>query len=113
VEAEWHVVVGVQAGRNDDVQFGGLSDAGNARDVAAQPDDGQVHDGVHSGRLECVQPRDGVGFARVVVSPLFGVVLHDLGRHDEDMLMHERDAQTRGVNRTSHRIHLWHNGITR
>ncbi len=46
VEPERHVVVGVQTGRDDDVQVGGRGDAGDARDVAAQPDHRQVDDGV-------------------------------------------------------------------
>ena len=78
-EGQRHVVVGVQAGGDDDVQVGGRRDAGDPRDVAAQPDHREVDDGVHAARLELVEPVDRVGHALRFVAPRFGVVLRDLG----------------------------------
>ena len=69
VEVHRHVVVGVQAGGDDDVQLGGRGDARDARKVAAQPDDGEVDDGVDAAGLEFVQPDDRVGFALGAVAP--------------------------------------------
>ena len=43
----------------------------------------------------------GVGHALVLVAPGFGVVLHDLGGHDEHVLVHQRDAEIGGVDRSS------------
>ena len=62
VEPERDVVVGVQTGGDHDVQVGGRGDPGDARDVAAQPDHGQVDDGVDAAGLQLVEPLDGVGF---------------------------------------------------
>ena len=70
-----HVVVGVQPGGDDDVQLGGRRDAGDARNVAAQPDHGQVDDGVDAAGLQFVEPIDGVGFPFGFVAPGFRVVL--------------------------------------
>ena len=93
VEAERNVVVGVQAGRHDDVQVGGRGDPGDARDVAAQPDHGEVDDGVHAPGLQFVEARNGVGHPLFLVAPGFGIVQRDFGGHDEHVLMHERDAE--------------------
>ncbi len=72
-------------------------DAGDARDVATQPDHGEVDDGVHAARLELVEPGDGVGHPCVFVAPRLRVVLRDLGGHDEHVLVHERDADVSGI----------------
>ena len=61
VEPEGYVVVGVQNRRDDDVQVGGRGNAGDPRDVAAQPDHGEVDDGVDAARLQLVEPIDGIG----------------------------------------------------
>ncbi len=100
VETERDVVVGVQAGRDDDVQFGGRGDAGDARDVAAQPDHGEVDDGVHAAGLQLVEPSDGIGHPLLLVTPCFRIVQRDLGGHDEHVLVHERDADISGIDRS-------------
>ena len=97
VEPERYVVVGVKPSRHNDIQSGGRRDPGDARDVAAQPDHREVDDGVHAARLELVEPFDGVGDPFFLVAPGFGIVLGNLGGHDEDVLMHERDAEVGGV----------------
>ena len=58
VEVHRHVVVGVDAGGDDDVDVGGRGDPGDAGDVAAQADHGEVDDGVHAAGLELVEPGD-------------------------------------------------------
>ena len=108
VEVHRHVVVGVEAGRHDDVQFGGRGDAGDARKVAAEADDGQVDDGVDAAGLEFVQPDDRVGFALGAVAPGLRVVLHDLGGHDEHVLVHERHAEVGGVDGPCRGVEKWH-----
>ena len=97
VEAERDVVVGVKAGRHNDVQLGGRRHPGDPRDVAAQPDDGEVDDGVHTAGLQLVEPVDGVGHPLVLVAPGFGIVQRDFGGHDEHVLVHERDAEIGGI----------------
>ena len=105
VEAEWNVVVGVQASRHDDVQVGGRGDTGDARDVAAQSDHGEVDDGVDAARLQFVEPIDGIGHPFVFVSPCLRVVHRDLGGHDEHVFVHERDAEISGIDRSLSGIH--------
>ena len=63
VEVHRHVVVGVEAGGDDDVEVGGRGDPRDARDVAAEPDHRQVDDGVHAAGLQFVEPGDRVGLA--------------------------------------------------
>ncbi len=97
VEPERYVVVGVKPSRDNDIELGGGRDAGDARDVAAQPDHGEVDDGVHAAGLEFIEPGDGVGDPLFLVAPGFRIVLRDLGGHDEHVLVHERDAKIGGI----------------
>ena len=93
VKVDRHVVVGVQPGRDDDVEVGLRRDSGDPRDVAAEADDREVDDGVDAAGLQFVQPGDRVGDAFGLVAPGFGIVLQDLGGHDEHVLVHERHAE--------------------
>ena len=43
---------------------------------------------------------DGIGHPLVFVAPCFRVVLGDLGGHDEHVLVHERDAEISGIDRS-------------
>ena len=111
VEVHRHVVVGVDAGGDHDVEVGGRRDAGDPRDVAAEPDHGEVDEGVHATRFEFVEPRDGVGLAAGFVAPDRGIVLHHLGGQHEDVLMHERDAEIGCIDRSPCGIHLGHTAM--
>jgi len=97
VEVERHVVVRVKPGGDNDIQLGRRCDAGDTWNVATQPDDGEIDDGVHPAGLQFVEPVDGVGHPPVLVAPGFGIVLGNLGRHDEHVLMHERHAELGGI----------------
>ncbi|BCI91911.1 hypothetical protein NIIDMKKI_71170 [Mycobacterium kansasii] len=99
METERHVVVGVQAGGDDDVQLGLRGNPGNARDIAPQTDHRQVDDGVHAPGFQLVEPGDRICHPLVLVSPGVGIVLHDFGGHDEYVLVHERDAEIGGIDR--------------
>ena len=93
VEEHRHVVVGVDTGRHNDVQLGGRRDALDAGNVAAQPDNREIDDAVHAAGLQFVQPRDRVGHPLLLVTPNLGIVLQNLGREDEDVLVHQGDAE--------------------
>src|SRR6185369_4983265 len=54
VKVHRHFVVGVDARGGDDVESGRAGDALDARDVAAEPDDRQVNDGIDAARLQLV-----------------------------------------------------------
>ena len=108
VEVHRHVVVGVDAGGDDDVDVGGRGDAGDAGDVAAEPDHRQVDDAVHAAGLELAQAGDGVGLALGLVAPDLGIVVDDLGGQHEDVLVHQRHAEVGGVDRSSRGIQLRH-----
>ncbi len=97
VETERQLVVGVKPGCDNDVQFGGRRHPGDARDVAAQPDHGEVDDGVHAAGLQFVEARDRIGHPLLLVTPGIGIVQRDFGGHDEHVLVHERDAQIGGI----------------
>ena len=97
VEVHRHVVVGVEAGGDDDVDVGGRGDARDAGDVAAEPDHRQVDDGVDAAGLELVEAVDRVGLPLVLVAPGFGIVVDDLGGQDEDVFVHQRHAEVGGV----------------
>ena len=105
VEPERDVVIGVETGRDNDVQVGGRGDPGDARDVAAQPDHGEVDDGVDAARLQLVEPLDRIGHPFVFVAPCFRIVHRDLGGHDEHVLVHQRDADISGSDRSLSGIH--------
>ena len=110
VETERHVGVGVDAGRDDDVEIGGRGDSRDPRDVAAESDDGEIDDGVDASCLQLVEPRDRARLPRGVLTPRFRVVLHDFRRHDEDVFVHQRHTEIVGVDRAPRRIHFWHSG---
>jgi hypothetical protein len=97
VEPKRYVVVGVQPRRDDDVQVGGRGNTGDPWDVAAQPDHGEVDDGVDAARLQLVEPIDGIGHPFVFVAPCLRVVQRDFRGHDEHVLVHERDADVGGI----------------
>ena len=104
VEVHRQVVEGVEAGGHHDVQLGGRGDPGDARKVAAEADHREIDDGVHPARLQLVEPRDGVGLPFGAVAPPLRVVLHDLGGHHEDVLVHQRDAEIGGVDGAARRV---------
>ncbi len=97
VESERQVVIGVKPSRHNDIQLGGRRDAGNARDIAAQADHGEVDDGVHPAGLQLVEPGDGIGHPLFFVAPSVGVVLGNFGGHDEHVLVHQGHAEISGI----------------
>ncbi len=98
VEEERHVVVGVAAGGHDDVQIRKLlRDALDAWDVAAESDHGRVDDGAHSLRCKCAELLDRIGDPRLLVAPLVGVVLLDVGTEHEDVLVQVGAPQGAGL----------------
>ena len=103
-----HVVVGVEAGGDDDVDVGGRGDPRDAGDVTAEPDDRQVDDAVHAAGLELVEAVDRVGLSLVLVAPDVGMVVDDLGGQHEDVFMHQRHAEVGGVDGSSRGIQLRH-----
>ena len=92
VEVVGKVVVGVETGGDHDVEVDLLGDFLDRLDVAAEPDHGEVDDGVDAGRLELVEAVDGLCHLRVAV-PTGGPVGGDFGRADEDVLVHERGSE--------------------
>jgi len=108
VEVHRHVVVGVHPGGNDNVELGGRRDA---RDVSAKPDDGEIDDAVHAARLQLVEATDRIGLATGFLTPDLGIVLHNLGRQHEYMLVHQRDAQVGRVDCAPRSVQLCHGRI--
>ena len=108
VEEERHVVVGVQPGRDDDPEVHLLGDAGDARDVPPQPDDGRVDDGPDAERGHLVELVDGVGDALVLAAPLLRVVLLHVRGEREDVLVHEDLAEVLGVDGSGGGLDLRH-----
>lgn len=102
---------GVKAGCHNDIQFSCRRDAGDPRDVAAQSDHSEIHDGVDTARLEFVEPGDGVGHPLLRIAPSFRKIPSDLGGHDEDVLVYERDAEVRGTDLAASGIQFWHNSM--
>ncbi len=92
VKVERYIVVGVQPSRHDDVQVGLGRDSGDPRNVATETYDREVDDGVDAAGLQFVQPGNRIGDAFGLVTPGFGIVLQDLGGHDEHVLVHQRHA---------------------
>ena len=107
VEVLRDVVVGVDAGGDDDVHvdpFGHLLDAW---DVAAGADDRAVDDRLDPAVLGQRQLFDGVGDPDLVLEALGIIrpVLHDLGARDEHVLVHERRPHRRYRDRAPSRLH--------
>jgi hypothetical protein len=107
VHVQGDVVVGVDAGGDDDLHAGLLRDPLDARHVAAQADHGQVDDRVDAAVLQLVELGDGVRDLTLLVPPDVEV-LHHLRREDEHVLVHERATEVGGVDRTPDRLHLRH-----
>jgi hypothetical protein len=101
-------VIRVQAGGDDDVDVDLLVHPVQAPDVATEPDDGGVDDGVDASRLQLAQLADGVGDASLLVPPRVSVVLEDLRAEHEDVLVHERCAELVDVDGASDRLDLGH-----
>jgi hypothetical protein len=97
VEVVRHVVVRVEAGGSDDVDVGLGVHALDPRDVAAQPDDREVDDGVDAVGLQLAQPGDGVRHLGLLVE--VRIVVLDLRRDDEHMFVHEHPPEVAGVDR--------------
>ncbi len=112
-EGQRDVVVGVQAGGDDDVDVGGRSDTGDAGNVAPEPYHRQVDDAVHSARFQLVEPLDRVGLAFGLVSPGVGIVTCDLGVQHEDVLVHQRHTEVGGVDGSSCGVELRHSADAR
>ena len=82
-----------------------VGDPGDPGHVPAQAEGGRVDDGVDAGLLQLGQPLDGVVDPFVLVAPHLGVVLQDLRRQHEDVLVGEHPAQIVGRDRTPRRLH--------
>ena len=74
-----HVVVGVHACRDNDVEFGLGRDSLDTRNITSEPDDREVDYRIYASRFKLVQSRNGIGDSFLFVSPRFWKVLHDLG----------------------------------
>jgi hypothetical protein len=101
-------MVGVNPCGRHDVDLGLLRDLANARDVAPQPDDGEIDDGVNAFGLELIQPGDCVGDAMVFLAPFFRVIQEDLCIQHKDMLVHQSGTELRGVDGAANSLHLSH-----
>src|SRR5450755_186538 len=107
VKEHRHVVVGVDAGCHDDVDFGHhIGDRLDPRYVAAQSDDSQVDQRVDAFALELSQFGDGTGSLGRLV-PLLGRLL-DVGAEHDDVLVHQGGPQSRPVNRPLDGVDLGH-----
>ncbi len=83
-------------------------DARDARDVAAEPDHGQVDDAVDAPGLELVEAVDRIGLPLRLVAHDVGVVAVDLGGEHEDVFVHQRHSEVGGVDGSSDGIELRH-----
>ena len=54
------------------------------------------------------KPGDRVGHAFGLVAPGFGIVLQDLGGHDEDVLVHQRHAEICGIDCSAGSVQVGH-----
>jgi hypothetical protein len=108
VEEERDLVVGVAARRHDDVEVDLLGDPLDPGDVAPQTDHGGVDDRPDARRGELVQLLHRVRHAVVLVPPLLGVVLLDVGAEHEHVLVHQRLAELGGVDGTTDGLDLGH-----
>ena len=107
MEEHGHVVVGVDARGNDDVDFRDqICDGLDAGDVATQPDHGEVDQRVDALPLELLQLGHGTCSFRFFV-PLVGGLL-DLRAQDEDVLVHEGLSERRSLHWPSHGVDLRH-----
>ena len=107
VEVHRDLVVGVDAGRDDDIDLGHLGrDVRNPGDVPAQSDDRKVDQGVDPVLLELAQLRDGASPLGRLVPFVCGLL--DLRAEDEDVLVHERAAKKASIDRSSHGVDLRH-----
>ena len=107
VEVHRDLVVRVDPGRRDDVDLGNLrGDRRDARDVAAQADDGQVDERVDPVRLQLPQLGNGTRLLCGLV-PLVGRLL-DLGAQHEDVLVHQGATEATAIDRAEDRVDLGH-----
>ena len=112
MEEHRHVVVGVDAGGDDDVDFGHqVGDGFDAGDVATQSDDREVDERVDPLALELLQLGHGPCLLRLFVPLLRGLL--DLGTQDEDVLVHEGLSQCRSLHWPSHGVDLRHSPPSR
>ena len=87
------VIVRINAGCDDGLHrsfFGYLLDAW---DGAAQTDGSEIHHALDPVSGEFIEPCSGVVDAFLLIPPRLGVIVHDFRRKDEDVLVHERDAE--------------------
>jgi len=73
-------------------------------DVAAEADRREIDDGVDAARLQLPQPLDGLRDLGVFVPDW--VVVVNLGRQHEHVLVHEHSPEVAGVDRTAHSLDL-------
>jgi hypothetical protein len=100
-------VVRVHPGGHDDVDLRDLvRNGGNARDVTAQPDDGEIDQCVDPVGLEVAQLRHGPGLFCCFV-PLVARLLY-FGAQHEDVLVHQCASESTSVDRASHSVDLAH-----
>lgn len=97
-EEHRHVVIGVEAGRDDDVDLDLLRHLQDAGDVAAQAQHGQVDDRADAAGGDVVELLHRVVDAGSLVPPARVVRLH-LVVENEDVLVHQRHAEFVGRDR--------------
>ncbi len=112
VEEHRHVVVGVDAGGDDDIDFRHqVRDGFDAGDVATQADDREVDERVDPLALELLQLGHCPCLLRLFV-PFRGGLL-DLRTQDEDVLVHEGPSQGRSLHWPPHGVDLRHSPPSR
>ena len=107
----------VHAGGDDEVEVDLGIDPLEARDVAAEAVRGRVDDRLDAGRADGAQLLDRIRDAHVLVpvarAPHVPEVLERLRLEDEHVLVHQRSAQRRDVDRAAHRLDRAHPAILR
>ncbi len=108
VKEERDIVVGVDPGGDYDVQFRPGRHALDARNITSKAHHGEIHDGLHAARMQLIHAHDSVLDALFFVAPGLRIILHDLGGQHEDVLVHQRDAELPGIDRSANCLYSAH-----
>src|SRR5215510_2201994 len=79
VKVKRNIVVGIDAGGDNDVEIGLRCYSLYSRNVSSESDDGEIYDCINASGFEFIQPLDCIRDTFFFVSPRAWIVLHDFG----------------------------------
>src|SRR5438270_6790344 len=108
MKIERSIMIRVNTRGDDDVNFCLMRDLLDPWQIASQANHREIDNRIDAPGLELVQPRYGISNSLLFTSPLFRIILEYLRIQHEHVLVHQRGAELRRIDRPANCLNLRH-----